>query len=218
MDDRKMEDFVKSIEKLGFPKERSLQLAHEYCEIKEKERDMRDEQKMEDASYRKCPACGEKGKHRCTGCYLELYCSEVCQRKDWKKGHKGVCKVVRAQFTEVKLAHHGFSGEMKKALLACDGEASKKNFVVKIGMNSKTGSMFVRNEENGILGKLERSPGQEGLYDRVREEVMEKGVKVEFDGAFIYIGCYYALYKGLCGDGCHKLEINPDRMQPITVW
>ena len=216
MDDRKMEDFVESFEKLGFPKERSLQLAHEYCEIKEKERDMRDEQKMEDASYRKCPACGEKGKHRCTGCYLELYCSKVCQRKDWKKGHKAVCKVVRAQFKEVKLDHHGLTEIVKKA--CCDGEVYKKNFVVKIGVNCKTESMFVRNEEDGLLGRLERSPGQEEVYDRVREEVVKKGLKMELDGSFIYTGCYYTIYKGLCGDGGHMLEINLDRMQPMTVW
>ena len=80
---------VKSFEKFGFPKERSLNLAHKYYESKDKERDMRNEQKR-DESFRKCPACGEKGKHRCTGCFLELYCSKECQRQDWKKGHKGV--------------------------------------------------------------------------------------------------------------------------------
>ena len=83
MDDRKMEAIVKCIEELGFPKERSLEMAHKHCERKVKEREKRNEQKMEDASFRKCPACGEKGKHRCTGCYLEMYCSKACQKKDW---------------------------------------------------------------------------------------------------------------------------------------
>ena len=130
MDDREMEALVKSFEKFGYPKERCLELAHRSLEWKDKNRDKRDEQKLEDASFRKCPTCGEKGKHRCTGCYLELYCSKVCQKKDWKKGHKTVCEVVRAQFKEVKLAHHGLTGMMK--MFGCGKEASKKSFVVKI--------------------------------------------------------------------------------------
>ena len=215
IDDREMEAIVKSLEELGFPKEMYPVLAHKNLEKKEKERDMRNKQKMEDGSFRKCPPCGEKGKHRCGGCYLELYCSKECQKKDWKKGHKEVCKVVRAQFKEVKLAHYGLTGMTKK--VGCDREVPKKNFVVKITVNSKTESMFVENEDDGLLSWLDRSPGQEELYDRVREEVMEKGVKMDYDGAFIYSGCYYALYKGLCGDGGHKLEINPDRMQPMAV-
>ena len=215
-DDRKMEAIVKMFEELGFQKERTHELAHKYRETKEKERDMSNEQKREDASFRKCPSCGEKGKHRCTGCYLELYCSEVCQRKDWKKGHKAMCKVVRAQFKEVKLAPHGLKGMLK--LGCCDREASKKMFLVKIGSMSVTESMSVTNEADGLLGKLERSPGQEALYDRVRQEVIKKGVKVEVGGIVKSIGCYYALYKGVIGDGGHKLEINPDRMQPMAVW
>ena len=83
-------------------------------------------------------------------------------------------------------------------------------------MNCKTESMFVRNEEDGILGKLDRSPGQEEVYDRVREEVVKKGLKMELDGNFIYTGCYYTIYRGW--DGGHKLEINLDRIQPMMVW
>ena len=102
---------------------------------------------------------------------------------------------------EVKLAPHGLAGMMKAG---CDGEAYKKNFVVKIGVNSKTRSMTVGNEDDGVLGNLDRSPGQQEVYDRVREEVMEKGVKIEGDGTFGYTGCFYALYKGLCGDGSRR--------------
>ena len=158
------------------------------------------------------------GKHRCTGCFLELYCSKECQRQDWKKGHKGVCKVVRAQFREVKLGHqhHCFTGMLK--MLACHREASKKNFVVKITLAGLNKSMAVTNEDDGILGDLDRSSGQEEVYERVKEELMEKGVKMELDGTFHYTGCFYALYKGPCEGGGHKLEINPARMQPMTVW
>ncbi|THU91419.1 hypothetical protein K435DRAFT_841023 [Dendrothele bispora CBS 962.96] len=34
---------------------------------------------------------------RCTGCYDQLYCSEQCQKKCWKEGHREECKaIVRA--------------------------------------------------------------------------------------------------------------------------
>ena len=56
--------------------------------------------------------------------------------------------------------------------------------------------------------------GQEELYDKMRKEVIERGVKWEG----LYAGCYYALYKGPIENGGHNLEINPDRMQPMATW
>ncbi|KAJ7578125.1 hypothetical protein C8J56DRAFT_898288 [Mycena floridula] len=32
-----------------------------------------------------------KSAKRCGGCYLMYYCSRMCQKKDWKSGHKNVC-------------------------------------------------------------------------------------------------------------------------------
>ena len=87
----------------------------------------------EDESYRKCPPCGEKGKFRCTGCFLELYCSEACQKQDWKKGHKAMCKVARAQFKEVTLDFHGLTGKYEK--FGCGRELSKIKFVGDGGNN-----------------------------------------------------------------------------------
>ena len=215
--DSKFEALAKYYEEygLGHSKQERLEMAHSAYEFKDKSKDMRNEQKSEDESFRQCPLCGEKGKYRCTGCYLELYCSEVCQRQDWKKGHKAACKVVRAQFKEVKLTHYdGFTGKMKK--FVCEREATKKKFVVKIVViNMVSDSMVIANEDDWALGNLERSAGQEELYD-VRKEVIEKGLRLEVAGS--YTGCYYALYKGLSGEGGHKLEINPDRMQPMEVW
>jgi hypothetical protein len=48
-----------------------------------------------DPEARRCCICRGKGKPKiktCTGCKKVRYCSEVCQKKDWKK-HKKVCKV-----------------------------------------------------------------------------------------------------------------------------
>ena len=129
------------------------------------------------------------------------------------------CKVVRAQFKEVNLANHGLGNDSQ---FGCGKEATKKKFVVKIGAILEIpGAMSVRNEDDGFLGHLDRSPGQEEVYDKVWKEVIEKGVKKE--GALMgwttsFFGCYYALYKGPYGEGGHKLEINPDKIQPMEVW
>ena len=57
---------------------------------------MRKEQRMEAGGrFKKCPGCGGKGERRCTGCYREAYCSEECQRSEWRKGHKKVCGDIR---------------------------------------------------------------------------------------------------------------------------
>ncbi|KAF5333054.1 hypothetical protein D9758_017865 [Tetrapyrgos nigripes] len=47
-----------------------------------------------DPEKRRCCVCRAKGKPKiktCTGCRKVRYCSEACQKKDWKK-HKKVCK------------------------------------------------------------------------------------------------------------------------------
>ena len=61
MDDRKIEAIVKSLQELGYPKEMCPVLAHKQLEYKEKERDMRNKQKMEDESFRKCPPVWGEG-------------------------------------------------------------------------------------------------------------------------------------------------------------
>jgi hypothetical protein len=40
---------------------------------------------------RRCIVCRAKGNKKCAACKKARYCSEGCQKKDWKK-HKEVCK------------------------------------------------------------------------------------------------------------------------------
>ena len=73
----------------------------------------------------------------------------------------------------------------------------------------------------GSSGHLGRSSGQEELYDKVRKEVVQRGVEVKgalVGGTTSFFGCYYALYRGPTAEGGQKLEINPDRMQPMETW
>jgi len=41
-----------------------------------------------------CSVCGEKAAKKCAGCYAILYCSEECQKDDWKD-HKPLCKSLK---------------------------------------------------------------------------------------------------------------------------
>jgi hypothetical protein len=41
----------------------------------------------------------------CGGCHTTRYCSTECQRKDWKMGHKQVCKQVIDTWQEYRQAH-----------------------------------------------------------------------------------------------------------------
>ena len=45
-----------------------------------------------------CAACGAKPEKRlmCAGCNKVCYCSKECQKKDWKAGHKALCKKIQA--------------------------------------------------------------------------------------------------------------------------
>ena len=53
--------------------------------------------KVNDKKYKiclpnKCTVCGVLTQSLCKGCKQVYYCDVQCQKKDWKKGHKTVCK------------------------------------------------------------------------------------------------------------------------------
>ncbi len=43
-----------------------------------------------------CARCNQQGKFRCTGCSSVYYCSPICQKDHWIRGHKGQCKTLKA--------------------------------------------------------------------------------------------------------------------------
>lgn len=47
-----------------------------------------------------CRTCQQKGSKKCTGCKTVYYCSQVCQRKDWKE-HQTFCRW--SQVTSLKI-------------------------------------------------------------------------------------------------------------------
>jgi hypothetical protein len=68
----------------------------------------RREQKRAAGGHTKgCAGCGGKGKLRCKGCFLELYCGKHCQQAAWP-GHKTACTEV-GSLQVVTVAHNKYS-------------------------------------------------------------------------------------------------------------
>jgi len=56
----------------------------------------------QDEGFKTCGICKKEGSKKCTGCYIEWYCSAECQRADWKD-HKAKCQAQRAEYLPVTL-------------------------------------------------------------------------------------------------------------------
>ena len=177
---------------------------------------------------KKCPGCGGQGIKRCTGCYLALYCSKDCQRKDWKEEHKVKCKKVRAEFREVVLAlitkYFKQTEAGKRARDEKLGKpmapVSKDHFEVFVWFSPKLNTCHIYNEDRIVDGILTRSPGSENIFDKMKEVVGQKGIGKEMG---FYCGYFYAIYKGAILEGPktggHKLEINMDRRLALEeIW
>jgi hypothetical protein len=191
------------------------------------EKKQKEQREVAGGSTDTCAKCGQIGEElkRCTGCYMENYCSKACQRTACG-GHKAVCRQVREQFRPVLLR--------PVALLRAQLEAGHKNhfgaeyakpkepkskFPVQVDVQQNPGGppgpVIIRNEDRSVFGKLERSPGQEGVYDRLVKTVQEQGVQRGFGS---YQAYYYALYQSTTEEGGYKIEINAEKPDFIQIW
>ena len=190
---------------------------------KEESKMIRKEQRKEAGGIlNRCGGCGEKGRNRCLGCFLQFYCGEECQRKEWGR-HKDDCKNVRKQFKMITTTDFDTMGEIsdnvKSLIKMTKGEVTEKNLVVRIIV---TGPMMMANNVNlTINDPVLRSHGQEEVYDHLRKQVVEKGQEVPvFPGkARRFKAYFYGLYKGRTeGDDGHKIKINPEQVLPMEKW
>lgn len=82
--------------------------------------------KEDDQKMKKCMGCAEKG-------ISILYCSEMCQKKDWKKGHKNDClSYVSLPYNE-KCSNCESSSNLKKCtgchiVSYCNKECQKQHW------------------------------------------------------------------------------------------
>ena len=49
-----------------------------------------------------CAVCNKEATNKCAQCRLVWYCSRPCQAKDWKEGHRDICRGVFAPCDECK--------------------------------------------------------------------------------------------------------------------
>jgi len=88
-----------------------------------------------------CAVCKGNGDMRCTGCYLEWYCSRDCQMTHWKT-HMKFCKKIKSQYKEVMLVNSNNN--------ICEHLPAKtSNFIVKVIVNpgDKNSDMIMYNKQ-----------------------------------------------------------------------
>ena len=169
----------------------------------------------------KCGGCGEKGTNRCLGCFMQFYCGEECQRKEWGE-HRDDCNKVRKQFKKTVITDaetiNGVSDELKTLAKMTKGEVAEKYLVVEINAGLY---MAARNQDLSMVGYLLRIPGQEEVYDQLRKQVVEKGQEMPLVPGLArrFKAFFYGLYKGRTeGDDGHKIDINPEQVLPMEKW
>lgn len=110
--------------------------------------------------FKQCPQCKAKEAFlKCTGCYIEFYCSKPCQREHWPN-HKEACKMRKAEFLSIKLEKEsaGTSSMINKqpGKVFPPSETDKKvngHFVVKVQSHvNSTGAMLVHNKDRSVNG------------------------------------------------------------------
>ena len=209
--------FCGSVEEMDAERERTLpEREKEYQEIEEEK------------NKQNCPGCGGEWKYRCSGCSLELYCGKTCQVKMWKEGHKTKCKEIRKEFMMVRFRTIPMSeiaeicDLQKRIKKFCESKEKKESstvkFVVKVVYDNESNPnfIFVQNEDDSVFGGLPRK-GQEESYDKLKNAVMEKGVKMKGNNT-LYEAFFFAIHKGVFQDETFVLEINPVRVQPREFW
>ena len=162
--------------------------------------------------------CRKKGRKRCTGCYIMLYCSKECQETDWSR-HKVECKEVRKEFKSVVLKK-GFMPPTHPCYTPTMNTMAKGHCVVEIheikmetvylveGENWKKGDLLVANMDGTIKSHMARV-GQEEVFDTILKGCREKGFKGR-------AGFYMAVVEA--NEEVIKLKVNPARMLPAESW
>jgi len=182
-------------------------------------------------NFKQCKVCKSYNKDtkRCTGCYLEWYCSPNCQRVDWVS-HKEDCKKIRKEYVSVTvhletgvginhLTGRTFSNVGKK------NEPTKEHFVSKIQRGQYLGDnndmvevpmLKIYNKDKTFIGNIEKA-GNEKAFKAISSIIRE-------DGFRRLKGFFYTIYnskKGVWAEGeagALEVSINVLRMLPVENW
>jgi hypothetical protein len=183
------------------------------------ERKKKEQKAAAGGSLKKCAGlvgCRKKGQHRCTGCFLEIYCSKACQQAAWP-GHKASCKEVRADFLPVVLLPMEEKRKMVMGKRYYEPNTPKSKFAVRVTVYPEIKHIEVNNEDCSVMGKLVRNQSQQKVYDKLWRDVQDQGVDMGLKFK-AYKAFYYAIYKGVNGGDGHRLEINVVKQVAMADW
>jgi len=180
-------------------------------------------------NFKQCKVCKSYNRDtkRCTGCYLEWYCSPNCHKEDWPN-HKKDCKKTRKEYIPVKVQLQfcvGTSHITGKHYtnVGKDKKPSKGHFIskIQIAFGGKEGDQPLRiySEDRTLFGHIEKVDNEDA-YKAITATIKDKGFRGEK-------GFFYTIYNGKEGDGeegadgqLGKLEvsINVQKMLPVEKW
>lgn len=177
-------------------------------------------------AYRKCACCGKDKKcSRCSGCFVQWYCSVECQKEQWKD-HKEDCKRTQNEYKKVTLDKEAkyLTVNHKKKIVESGkplDTTKKQHFLVKITIPLEDAlSSDICAECPQSLLEQRRHPMNGGLliYDRDRlihgiipktdanySDIVQK---VEANGVAGVKGYFYAIVKG------GEITVNISQIQP----
>jgi hypothetical protein len=99
--------------------------------------------------FRSCVVCKVEASsdlhlHFCSACQSALYCSEACQRKDWRKQHNKICKYVNV----------GHGGMQLRTLIHTSHSVYLKEYIEKVerSMDEEDNRFFILFEESTYEG------------------------------------------------------------------
>jgi hypothetical protein len=95
--------------------------------------------------------------------------------------------------------------------------APKSHFAVRVTVDEKSGFIPVMNKDRTVLGQLERSPGQEEVYDKLMSDVPKQGVREGFAEG-VYQAFYYAIDEGTSEKGDHRLQMYVEKPVAMELW
>jgi hypothetical protein len=167
-----------------------------------------------------CAECGRRARgqqlpQRCTGCYMAIYCSKACSEAAWP-GHKAACREVRAQYRPVLI--NPPPEEIKNIFVNNQpNNEPKSHLPVRVTVDEKTGFICVINKNKTVCGQLERSTGQEEVYDKLLSDVPKQGVKQGvMEGT--YQAFYYALDGGTSEKRDRRLQMYVEKPVAMELW
>jgi len=156
-------------------------------------------------TLQRCSGCDNAGKKRCTGCFLEWYCSVECQQGDWKN-HKSACKERKSKYVAIEFVQgtssssYNFKTESVVSTSSPVSRSAASSFVVKVQTAAPGQPLLIYNKDKTVNGLLPSTKNFGLILANVVRNEGFKGAK----------GFFYAMKQR------GQVLINPSILPPET--